>query len=118
MCFVISVFNCILHVTSSLYSNSTDPVHVNKLKGQPVTLKPEVPNVHMRFAQWSLNDTVIADWDEDDMSSNTLSNSMVLDNGTFSLTISPLMPNHTGLYTFKVNHDLTSPSFYLQVKGR
>lgn len=109
------VFTSILHVTSSLYSNSTVPVPVHRLKGQSVILKSKVPNGEVRSPEWSCNNSVIAFLE--DQSSHTLLQSMVLDNDSFHVTISPLMPKDTGLYTFTVDNQLQT-SYYLQIKGR
>lgn len=99
-----------------MYSISTGLTPICGIEGQPITLKAEIPNVHLDSAQWTLNGTLIAYWYED--SSNSLQ-SVVLDNYTFSLTISALQPNSAGLYKCTVNEIFeTEKSYLLTVKGK
>ncbi|XP_062391067.1 uncharacterized protein LOC134078918 [Sardina pilchardus] len=84
--------------TQSLRLAVVDAVPVRGMKGQSITLKPDVPNVDVQSVQWTLNSTVIAHWDGGE--SETLNETMVLDSETFSLTISDLQQTHSGLYTF------------------
>ncbi|XP_062390818.1 uncharacterized protein LOC134078713 isoform X2 [Sardina pilchardus] len=77
-----------------------DPVY--GVKGQSVTLQAKAQNVQGQIAQWTLNNTVIADRDEE--THQTAYKNMKFDNETLSLTISDLLANYSGLYAFKLNN--------------
>lgn len=97
-------------------SNSADAVRVYGVKGQSITLQPELPNVSVEFVQWILNGDVIAHWDQE--GSESSDPSLLLDKDIFSLTISFLQENNTGLYIFIVNNIETNISYQLRLKGR
>ncbi|XP_062390810.1 uncharacterized protein LOC134078709 isoform X1 [Sardina pilchardus] len=89
--------------TNLLTLTVVDADAVYRVKGQYVTLKAKAQNVQGHIAQWTLNNTVIADRDEE--THQTAYKNMKFDNETLSLTISDLLANHSGLYAFKLNND-------------
>ncbi|XP_062390805.1 uncharacterized protein LOC134078707 [Sardina pilchardus] len=90
-----------------------DAVPLYGEKGQPITLEPEVPNVHVKVAEWELNNMIIARCDGG--VSQTLY-STLLDCETFRLIIPDLLKNHSGLYIFKIDDARTDKAYLLTVR--
>ncbi|XP_041936781.1 CD48 antigen-like [Alosa sapidissima] len=90
----------LLVLTRLLISTGNADVHGGR--GQSITLPVDKPDIHLDNVQWIHNNTVIAHLYQGEPP-GCLHDNMVLDDKTFSLTISDLQLNAMGSYKFNAD---------------